>query len=98
MTPPTRSLPRPFTYHWGSGQITEEASHSSQYYEAAIQFLQYDDHEHAGEWAIRFCFYSPNGRFQRSPLVVGKDEIAGLRSALKRTPKIRKLLKKLVEA
>jgi hypothetical protein len=97
MSPSARSLPRPFTYDWGSGQITEEASHSGRYNEAAIQLLEYEGREHAGEWAIRFCFYSPNGRFQRSPLLVGKDEIAGLRAALKRTPKLRKFLQKLVQ-
>jgi hypothetical protein len=93
-----RSLPRPFAYHWGSGQITEEAAYSGQYHEAAIQLLEYDkDGEHAGEWSVRFCYYSPSGRFQRSPLTVGKDEIAGLRAALRRTPKLRKLLQRLVQ-
>jgi hypothetical protein len=92
-----RALPRPFEYHWGSGEITEEASYSAQHHEPAIQLLEYTDGEHAGKWSVRFCLYSPSGRFQRSPLVIGDHEIRGLRAALKKTPKLRKLLQRLVK-
>lgn len=92
----TRSLPRPFEYHWGRGQIVEEASYSGPHHESAIQLMQYEDGEAAGTIAVRFCYYSPNGRFQRSPLVVGEDAIDGLRDALKQSPKLRALLKRLV--
>ena len=92
-----RTLPRPFTYHWGSGQIVEEASFSGQYHEPSIQLLEYEDGESAGAWSVRFCFYNPSGHFQRSPLVIGKDDLAGLRKALRETPKLRRLLKRLVE-
>jgi hypothetical protein len=92
-----RPLPRPFTYHWGSGQITEEASYTGQHHEPVIQLLEYEEPEQTGAWSIRFCFYSSSGRFQRSPLVIGDDELEGLRTALKRTPKLRKLLKRLVQ-
>ncbi len=92
-----RPLPRPFTYHWGSGKIVEEASYVAQHHEPAIQLLEYDeDGEHAGMWSIRFCFYSPSGHFQRSPLVIGDDELRGLRTALRKTPKLRRLLARLV--
>jgi len=97
MSPSSRPLPRPFSYHWGSGQITEEASYTGQHHEPVIQLLEYDEPEHAGAWSVRFCFYSPNGRFQRSPLVIGDDELEGLRAALKRTPRLRALLKRLVQ-
>ena len=97
MSPSSRSLPRPFTYHWGSGQIVEEAAYTGQHHEPAIQLLEYDEGEAAGGWSIRFCFYSREGRFQRSPLVVGDDELDGLREALKQTPRLRALLKRLVE-
>jgi hypothetical protein len=92
-----RKLPRPFTMHWGHGQIIEEATYSAEHHEPSIQLLRYDDAEHAGNLTIRFCYYSPDGRFQRSPMMLGKDEIAGLRKALTSTPKLRALLKKLVE-
>ena len=92
-----RTLPRPFDYHWGSGQIVEEAAFSAEHHEPAIQLLEYEGGEHDGLWQIRSCFYNPRGMFQRSPMVVGADEIKGLRAALKKTPKLRRLLKKLVE-
>ena len=97
MSPSSRPLPRPFTYHWGSGQIVEEAAYTGQHHEPAVQLLEYDEGEAAGGWSIRFCFYSREGRFQRSPLVVGDDELDGLRAALKQTPRLRALLKRLVE-
>ena len=92
-----RTLPRPFTYHWGSGQIVEEAAYTAEHHEPSIQLLEYGDGEASGSWSIRFCFYNPRGHFQRSPLVISKDELAGLRKALRGTPKLRRLLTKLVE-
>ena len=92
-----RTLPRPFNYHWGGGQIVEEAAFSAQHHEPAIQLLRYEGGEHDGLWQIRFCFYNPKGMFQRSPMVIGADEMKGLRAALKKTPELRRLLKKLVE-
>ena len=97
MSAATRPLPRPFNYHWGSGQIVEEASYTAQHHEPVIQLLEYEGGDHAGAWSIRFCFYSPNGRFQRSPLLIGDDGLAGLRAALKTTPRLRALLKQLVQ-
>ncbi|MEX0751074.1 MAG: hypothetical protein WD359_09730 [Dehalococcoidia bacterium] len=91
-----RKLPRPFDMHWGNGDIIEEASARYEHSEAAIQLLEYTDPEHAGYLTIRFAHYSPDGRFQRSPLMVGADGIADLRKALDSTPKLRALLKKLV--
>ena len=73
-----RTLPRPFTYQWGSGQIVEEAAYTAEHHEPSIQLLEYDDGEASGSWSIRFCFYNPRGHFQRSPLVIGKDELVGL--------------------
>jgi hypothetical protein len=96
MSPTTRAVPRPFNYHWGSGQIVEEAACVAEHHEPAIQLLQYDEGEAAGGWSVRFCFYNREGRFQRSPLVVGEDEIDGLRAALARTPRLRDLLCRLV--
>lgn len=92
-----RAVPRPFTYHWGSGQIVEEAAYTAEHHEPSIQLLQYDGGDAAGGWSIRFCYYSRDGRFQRSPLVVGDDELAGLRKALAETPRLRRLLRKLIQ-
>jgi hypothetical protein len=76
----------------GEGQITEEASFTGKYTEPAIQLLEYE----GGGQGIRFCYYSLDGRFQRSPMMIdSEDSLEGLRAALKSTPKLRALIKKL---
>jgi hypothetical protein len=91
--PKARAVPRPFAFHWGSGQIVEEASFTGQYTEPSIQLLEYDE----GGQGIRFCYYSLDGRFQRSPMMIDSTtSLKGLRDALKSTPKLRALLKKMV--
>ena len=96
MSPSNRPLPRPFRYHWGAGQIVEEASYTGQHHEPAIQLLEYDEGEAAGGWSVRFCFYNRDGRFQRSPLLVDEENLDGLRAALAATPRLRALLRRLV--
>src|SRR5207248_841295 len=87
-----RPVPRPFEFHWGKGRITEEAAFTGRYAEPAIQLLEYE----GGGQGIRFCYYSLNGRFQRSPMMIdGEESLEGLRAALRQTPKLRALLKKL---
>jgi|SRR5919108_3356455 hypothetical protein len=90
-----REVPRPFSFHWGGGQIIEEASYTGEHTELAIQLLEYEGHP--GSYGIRFCYYSHDGRFQRSPMMIdSEDSLEGLRAALKRTPRLRGLLRKLV--
>ncbi|MBO0886319.1 MAG: hypothetical protein J2O39_08325 [Acidimicrobiales bacterium] len=85
-------MPRPFEFHWGKGEITEEASFTGTYTEPAIQLLEYE----GGGQGIRFCYYSLDGRFQRSPMMIDSEEtLDGLRAALTSTPKLRALIKKL---
>ena len=91
-----RVLPRPFEMHWGAGQIVEEATYSGLHHEPAIQLMEYTEGEAAGSLSLRFCFYDHRGRFQRSPLILGDDEIDGLRKALETTPHLLALLKRLV--
>lgn len=91
-----RTVPRPFTMHWGGGQIIEEASSAGEHHEPTIQLLEYMDGEAAGTTTIRFCYYSPDGRFQRSPMMLGDAEIAGLRAALRKTPRLRAMLQRLL--
>ena len=91
-----RRLPRPFSYSWGSGQIVEEAACSGEYHEPAIQLLEYTDGEAAGSLSVRFCYYSRDGRFQRSPLLIGEADLAGLRGALLAAPRLRALLEQLL--
>jgi hypothetical protein len=91
-----RALPRPFTMHWGSGQITEEASFTGAYKEACIQLLEYAEGEAAGGWSIRFCYYSRDGRFQRGPLIIDEADLDGLRQVLTAAPRLRALLRRLL--
>ena len=87
-----RPVPRPFEFHWGKGHIVEEASFTGQYVQPSIQLLEYE----GGGDGIRFCYYSLEGRFQRSPMMIDSDEsLEGLRAALKQTPRLRALLRKL---
>jgi hypothetical protein len=93
--PNKREVPREFNFHWGGGQIIEEAAYTGTYAEPAIQLLEYASHP--GSYGIRFCYYSLEGRFQRSPMMIdGDDSLEGLRAALEETPRLRELLKKLV--
>ncbi len=89
---PARAVPRPFALHWGSGRIVEEATYAGEHHEPSIQLLEFDD----GSLEVRFCYYDHAGRFQRSPLIVSNDEIAGLRKALAKTPRLRSLLREMV--
>jgi len=83
--------PKTFNMHWGSGIIAEEAIHDGEHHRPTIQLMEFDD----GSLSIRFCHYSHNGRFQRSPLIVGESEIDGLREALDNTPRLKELLIRL---
>jgi hypothetical protein len=90
-----REVPRSFQFHWGGGQIVEEAAYVGEHTEPAIQLLEYDGHP--GSYGIRFCYYNHDGRFQRSPMMIdGQDSFEGLRAALEQTPKLREMLRKLV--
>lgn len=96
--PAARKVPRPFELHWGKGVIAEEASFADEYHEPAIQLLEFTDGPAAGTLSIRFCYFSHSGHFQRSPLLLDEDSIAPLREALAKTPRLRALLQRLVEA
>jgi len=89
-----REVPRPFAFHWGGGNIIEEASFRGEHTEPAVQLLAYEGHP--GSYVVRFCYYSLDGRFQRSPMMIDSGEtFDGLRAAIRGTPKLRALLKKL---
>ena len=84
----TRVLPRPYSFPWGSGQVVEEVSVNGEWHEPTVQLLESDD----GTLSVRFCSYSHAGRFQRNPLVVSADDLAGLAGALGESPRLRELL------
>lgn len=86
-----RPLPRPFSFHWGSGNVVEEAWMVGQWNEPAIQLLEYED----GSLTIRFCAYTHTGGFQRSPLMLDEKDIGDLRASLQDCPRLRRLLASL---
>ena len=92
-----RKLPRPFSFAWGSGQIIEEAAIEAEWSNPAIQLLRYEGGDHDGLESIRFCHFSDRGGFQRSPMMMGADDVAAMREALKSTPRLRSLMAELVQ-
>ena len=77
--------------HWGKGQVVEEACYEGEYHEPCLQLMEYEN----GSYSIRFAYFS-GGRFQRSPLMIDTREIARMRRALRKTPRLRALLKKML--
>ena len=86
-----------FSYHWGSGEVAEEAQVEGRYHMPTIQLLKYHEGDAAGGVTVRFAHYSLRGRFGRSPLMMSYEEIEDMRDALRETPELRALLKRLVE-
>ena len=88
---------RPFSYSWGSGYVAEEARVRGEHHEPALHLLKYTDGDAAGGISIRFCHYSHDGRFRRSPLLMSPGELDLMRRALKEAPELRDLLRRMVE-
>lgn len=87
-----------FEYHWGSGYIAEEAQVETPWDVPTLQLMQYTEGEAAGQITIRFCHYSHEGRFRRSPLMLSDEAIDDMRLALHNTPELRKLLRRLLDS
>lgn len=85
-----------FNLHWGSGIVTEQAQADGEYKSPTIQLLEFTEGEAKGKTQIRFCYYSHNGAFQRSPLILDVAEIPAMRKAIRACPKLHKLLTRLV--
>ena len=83
-TAPERTVPRPFSLHWGKGQVVEEAAHVGEHHQPSLQLLEFED------------YYNHAGMFQRSPMILGPDDVSGLRDALAEAPRLRVLLAELV--
>ena len=89
---------RAFSYHWGSGYVAEQAQVEGQHHVPTLQLLKYTDGEAAGQVSLRFCHYGHSGRFQRSPLLMSPEEIDMMGEALRQTPELMALLRRLVGA
>jgi len=92
-----RQQPKTFSLHWGSGIIEEEAQFATPYHRPTIQLLKFEEGDAAGAYAIRFCHYDHRGGFQRAPLIIDAKDLPALKTALRQTPKLRRLLAKLAE-
>ena len=93
---PRSVKPKTFNLHWGSGIVEEEALISTEYHQPCIQLLKFTEGEAEGQYEVRFCFYNHRGRFQRSPMIIGEDSLGEMRAALNATPKLKRMLKRLV--
>ena len=71
----------------------EEACWTGEHSEPAIQLMRYEGGEHDGMESVRFCFYNLKGAWQRHPLMLGADDVAQVREALKDQPRLRAILK-----
>jgi hypothetical protein len=94
---PDRRVPRAFTLPWGSGQILEEAGIEGGLHAPALQLLHYEKGGRKGQLAIRFAAYGTEGEMERRPLIVNEREIASLKAEIERSPRLKALLRKLVE-
>ena len=86
-----------FSLHWGSGVVEEEVQIETPYHRPTIQLLKFTAGKAKGTYEIRFCTYDHRGRFQRMPLIVDARDFAPLRSALKTAPRLRRLLRQLLD-
>jgi len=93
LTATKRTLPRPFTFEWGKGQVIEEASVKVQLdghsWEPTVQLLRFED----GSVTLRFCVFHGK-QFSRMPLLASPDELALLLTEAAKHPGIRAHLKR----
>ena len=94
---PERRIPRAFSLPWGSGQVVEEAAIEGGAHAPSIQLLKYELGERKGQQAIRFAAYDAAGHLEQRPLMVNEREISSLRREIDRSPRLKALLKRLVE-
>ena len=87
---------RPFSFHWGSGYVAEQAQVQGEHHAPTVQLLKYTEGPAAGEVSVRFCHYGHDGRFRRSPLLMSPAEVDMMRQALQQTPELREILQRLL--
>lgn len=95
---PERRIPRAFSLPWGSGLIIEEAGiEEAGLHHPALQLLNYEKGEKKGQQAIRFAAYGEDGEMERRPLIINEREVAALKREIDRAPRLKALLKRLVD-
>jgi len=94
---PNHRIPRPFNLLWGSGKIIEEAAIEGGLHAPSIQLMRYEEGEKKGQMAIRFAAYDVDDNLKRRPLIINERELLPLRREIDRSPRLKALLRKLVE-
>ena len=94
---PDRKVPRAFTLPWGSGLVLEEAAIEGGLHAPSIQLLHYELGERKGQSAIRFVAYDAEGHLEQRPLIINERELARLRAEVDRSPRLKALLRHLLE-
>ena len=94
---PNRRILRPFNLLWGSGKIIEEAAIEGGLHAPSIQLMRYEEGEKKGPMAIRFAAYDPQEDLERRPLIINERELRPLKREIDRSPRLKALLRKLVE-
>ena len=94
---PNRRIPRPFNLQRGSGKIIEEAAIEGGLHAPSVQLMRYEKGEKKGQMAIRFAAYDPQGELERRPLIINERELRPLKREIDRSPRLKALLRKLVE-
>ncbi len=88
---PEKRLPKPFNLPWGKGQVVEEVSVAHEHWVPTIQLLEYED----GSLGVRFCFYSPTGRFRRSPPIWMEEDFDAFADELEGAPRLQALIQRM---
>ncbi|MBI4257598.1 MAG: hypothetical protein HY619_01460 [Thaumarchaeota archaeon] len=90
-----RRIPRFFSFHWGAGEVVEEASIKCNFnkasWEPTIQLLRYAN----GGEMLRLCVYHGN-RFTRMPPLLTKNELRALSKRVSENPGILRLLREIL--
>ncbi len=94
---PEHKIPRAFTLPWGSGLILEEAHIEGGLHAPSVQLLHYELGQRKGQTSIRFAAYDAEGHLEQRPLIINEREISLLRAEINRSPRLKALLRRLVE-
>jgi hypothetical protein len=87
-------IPRPFKFEGiGRGDVVEEAAVEYKDWAPALQILKFEN----GRKVLRFCYYLKDGRLARRALYIDEEDIEELRKEIKKSPHVKKFLKKLLE-
>jgi hypothetical protein len=87
-------IPRPFDFkQWGKGEVVEEAAIDYEDWAPAVQVLEFEN----GQEVLRFCYYAKSGKLAPRALNINDDDITNIREEIKKNPRVRKLLQRLLE-